>query len=527
MTATSHGERERGTVDHVHLDPSTPILVGCGQVSDPLDRDDYRRWSAVELAAEASKRALADAGLAASAVDTVAGIRQFEISSDFGTAPLGRSNNFPRSVANRLDASPQRAVLEVVGGQGPQHLVNEFAKEIAAGRVQTVLLFGSEAISTARAFAGKGDSPDFNESVEGDLEDRGYGLEGLMNEYEMRHGLVGAPSQYALLEHARRHRSGLSVEAYANQMGQLFAPFTSVAARNPFAAAPVERTADELAAVSEKNRLIADPYPRYMVARDQVNQGAAVVMTSVGAADAAGISEDRRVYLHGSCDLRELNLLDRPDMSRSPASVRASEIALQRAGVSVDDVAFFDLYSCFPIAVLNICDGLGLAVDDPRGLTLTGGLPFFGGAGNNYAMHAIAEAMNAVRSGTDGPAFVGANGGTLSKYSVGIYSTVPQSFCVTSDVATQAELDSVERIAVASLDGTTVAILETYTVEPQKSGGAVSIAVGRLGDGSRILAVSDDETIASTLRLGASIGSEFSARPSDGRNVLIEVGSAN
>ena len=29
----------------------------------------------------------------------------------------------------------------------------------------------------------------------------------------------------------------------------------------------------------------------------------------------------------------------------------------------------------------NICDGLGIAVDDPRGLTLTGGLPYFGGPG--------------------------------------------------------------------------------------------------------------------------------------------------
>ncbi|WP_222651130.1 acetyl-CoA acetyltransferase [Rhodococcus sp. BP-332] len=514
-------------MDRLHLDPSTPVLVGCGQVSDPLDHGDYHRWSAVELAAEASKRALADAGLEASAVDTVAGVRQFEISSDFGTAPLGRSNNFPRSVAHRLGASPKRAVLEVVGGQGPQHLVNEFAEEISAGRAQTVLLFGSEAISTARAFAGKDDSPDFDEVVDGDLEDRGYGLEGLMNEYEMRHGLVGAPPQYALLEHARRHRIGVDVGAYADQMGRLFAPFTSVAARNPFAAAPIERTAGELATVTAKNRLIADPYPRYMVARDQVNQGAAVVMTSVGAADAAGIPEDRRVYLHGSCDLRELDLLDRPDLSRSPAAVRASEIALQRAGLAVDDVAYFDLYSCFPIAVLNVCDGLGLAPDDPRGLTLTGGLPFFGGAGNNYTMHAIAEAMNAVRSGTEGPAFVGANGGTLSKYSVGIYSTLPRAFRVTSDAPIQAELDSVERVAVATLDGATAAVLESYTVVPRKEGGAASFVVGRLGDGSRILAVSEDDSIAETLQLGTSIGTRFSARPSNGRNMLIEVGRSN
>ena len=43
--------------------------------------------------------------------------------------------------------------------------------------------------------------------------------------------------------------------------------------------------------------------------------------------------------------------------------------------------------------VFNICDGMGIAPDDPRGLTLTGGLPFFGGAGNNYSMHGVAETM--------------------------------------------------------------------------------------------------------------------------------------
>ena len=73
----------------------------------------------------------------------------------------------------------------------------------------------------------------------------------------------------------------------------------------------------------------------------------------------------------------------------------AARHALEVAGLSAGDLAAIDLYSCFPAPVFNICDGLGIAPDDPRGLTLTGGLPFFGGAGNNYSMHAIAEAVHA------------------------------------------------------------------------------------------------------------------------------------
>ncbi len=83
-------------------------------------------------------------------------------------------------MAGRVGASPARAVLEVGGGQAPQHLVNEFAAAIAAGRAEVVLLFGSEAISTIEHFAkaAEADRPDFTEHAEGSLEDRGYGLRG-------------------------------------------------------------------------------------------------------------------------------------------------------------------------------------------------------------------------------------------------------------------------------------------------------------------------------------------------------------
>ena len=43
--------------------------------------------------------------------------------------------------------------------------------------------------------------------------------------------------------------------------------------------------------------------------------------------------------------------------------------------------------------MFNICDGLNISTLDPRGLTVTGGLPYFGGPGNNYVTHSIAEAV--------------------------------------------------------------------------------------------------------------------------------------
>src|SRR5699024_6231867 len=134
----------------------------------------------------------------ATAIDTVAGIRQFETSVPGAPAPLGTSDNYPRSVAARVGASPQRAILEVIGGQGPQHLVTELAGTIAAGGADVALAVGSDAISTTRHFAGAEDKPDFTEHVGGPLEDRGYGLDGLLSDHAINHGLVDPPSQYAL-----------------------------------------------------------------------------------------------------------------------------------------------------------------------------------------------------------------------------------------------------------------------------------------------------------------------------------------
>lgn len=501
------------------LDPRTPVLAGVGQTSERVDQPGYRGLSAVELAGAAAGEALTDTGAdpatVAAAIDTVAGVRQFENSTPGAPAPLGMSDNYPRSVAGRIGAEPRRAVLEVGGGQSPQHLVNEFAATIAAGDADVVLLFGSEAISTTRHFVGMEDKPDFTEHADGELEDRGYGLKGLMSRYAVVHGLTGAPELYALFENARRARLGLSREEYAQAMGELLAPFTRVAARNPHASAPVERDAVELVTSTGENRPIADPYPRYVVARDQVNQGAAVLLMSVTAAARLGVPQDKWLFLHGHADLRERELLDRADLGQGPASVMAARHALQVAGVGVDEVATFDFYSCFPIAVFNTAvDGLGLAADDPRGLTITGGLPFFGGAGNNYSMHAIAETARRARAAPGSFGFVGANGGMLSKYSVGVYSTTPVGWRADDSAALQAEVNAWGAPQQAQkADGW--ATIVTYTVKHDRYGNRTGIVVGRLeADGRRFLAMTTngDEEIIDLLSTGEPIGERVLAK---------------
>ena len=493
-------------------DDRTPVLIGVGQAAERPTDPDYRALSPADLAGEAARAALADAGASgdlAGALDVIAAIRQFEISSPGAKAPFGASNNFPRSVARRIGADPARAILEITGGQGPQRLVGEFCEAIARGEAEAVLLVGSEAMSTVLTLNAKGETPDWSETVEGSMEDRGYGLEGMFTASILKHRITGAIPAYALFENARRARLGLDRPAYARKMGELFAPFTRVAAANPYSASPVEKTAEELVAVSDRNRIVADPFTRMLVARDQVNQAAAVILTSVGRARALGVPEDRFVYLHGQADANELTIMERPDLSASPSAISAGRKALELAGKTVDDMAVFDFYSCFPIAVFNMIDGLGIAADDPRGLTLTGGLPYFGGAGNNYSMHAIAEVVPALRARPGAFGFIGANGGMLSKYSVGVYSTAPADWSEPEARRAKIPYDPVPGLEVETATGE--ATVETYTTTTTRSGPAI-VVIARLADGRRAAANQASEAAFA----------ELAAREPIGRRVRLE-----
>ena len=502
------------------VDPRTPVIVGVGQFTERIDDPDYRGMSAVDLATAAVEAALADTGVnvttVAKAVDTVFGLRQFEISGPTPAA-FGKSNNYPRSVMNRLGGDPARVVLEPVGGQSPQKLVTEAGNAIVAGDADVVVIMGSEPGSTARYFANRDDKPDFNEHVDGQLEDRGHQIFSYIDDYTIQHGLTGAPVQYGLLENARRSRLGLSVADYRLKMAELFSPFSKVAAKNPFSSSPVERSVEEILTVTDDNRMICDPYPRLLVARDTVNQGAAAVLMSVEAARRLGVPEDKWVYLHGHADLIEQAMLDRVDLGAGPASVMAAHEALRVAGVGVGDIATFDLYSCFPFPVFVICEALGLDGDDPRGLTLTGGLPYFGGPGNSYSLHGIAETVIQMRDRPGKFGFIGANGGILSKYSVGIYSTEPVEWRTDRSAELKEQITALPKIEVTKEpDG--AATIETYSVRydwPIRTG----IIVGRLdSDGSRFMATTDDEDLVALMSDGDPLGANISVWSTESGN---------
>ena len=490
---------------------TTPVIIGVGQYSERVGEPGYEALSYMDLAGRALGAAIADTGASggasgdvAQAIDTLAAIRAFEMSRPDRKPPFGAADNVPRAIAKRVGANPARAILTTTGGQTNQQLVGEFASAIAAGDSRCAVIVGSEAISTVLALTAKGEIPDWSEEIGGDFEDQGFGVEELLEPVLFMHGASGAIPLYALAENARRHKLGMGLEDYRLEIGKLFAPFTRIAAANPHSAAPVERSAEELATVTDRNRIVAEPYPRMTVARDQVNQAAAVIVASAGLARALGVPEDKWVHIHAVTAATELKLSQRPDLSANPASLGSVDKALERAGKGIADMRYIDFYSCFAIPVFNQCDHFGLTADDPRGLTLTGGLPFFGGAGNNYSAHAIAEAVQRVRGDRGSFALVGANGGWMSKYATGIYSTEPADWSGNDRFAVLPKATDKVPLAKEPVPAATV---ETYTINRGPKG-AEAIFIGRSDAGERVVGNADlsDAATAEAFESGEPFG---------------------
>lgn len=505
-------------------DQHTPILVGCGDVTD-LDTPVERGRSPYDLIAQAGRLALADAGSngLAQAIDTVAMLRSYKDTSHRFETRLGGSTNPPRSVAQRLGLNASRQLYTWNGGNMPQYLVNQFAEEIARGEMRAAMVVGGEALRTQHGVERAGLTVSWAEDPGGQPELIGDPRRG-WNEHEDRHNLRAAITQYPLYENALRGVRGRSVAEHMKCMARLMSGFARVAAANPLATRREGYTAEQLATVDADNRWIGFPYPRLMMSNAFIDQAAAFIVTSVGTARALGIDESKWVYLHGCADGNDhWYTSERFDLHSSPAIRAASRRALAMAAKTVADIRFLDLYSCFPSAVEIACQELGIAEDDARGLTVTGGLVYFGGPGNSYVVMSICEMMRRLRSTRGSFGLVTANGNWVTKHSFGVYSTTPYEGPWTREdpAVLQAQLDALPKAPFTEV-ANGPATIETYTVMHDKNAPAYSVVLGRLAaTGERFIANTPaDAAVLHDLQERESLGRRGVARHAGGLNTF-------
>jgi len=451
------------------IDDRTPVLVGAAQWCG--DRHPVAPHGPVDVLEDLARRAGAPSELDAVVV----------------TALHGWEDRDPvATLARRLGVTPRLSVLAETGGESGVRAVNFVAERIAAGELDAALVVGCNLRAHTRRL---------DDDLVPGLPPGSFAAPDPVpwSPIEEAHEILFPNTVYPMWENARRAHLGLDLDAHAARLGALMQPFTEVAARNPYAWFPTARAADELVTPTPANRMVSFPYPKYLNAV-RTDQGAALVVLSAGRARALGVPVDEWVYWWGGAHAGERHWwwTTRPSFTTSPGMVRSNQGALAAAGIDVDDVSAFDLYSCFSIAVSMACDSIGVDERDPRPFTITGGLPYAGGPGSAYTLQAIATAVDRLRERPDERILVTGNGMYFTKHAAAVLSGVPRATEPRPRPAAGPEGAAVEVVP----DGRGPGTIETYTVLHDRDGGAErGVAVGRLDDGRRFVAHLHDDLL--------------------------------
>lgn len=381
----------------------SPCLVGWAQVSrfdgEPLDG-----WAA----------ALRATGVHAAAIDSL----------DVVYCQSWPYDDPARRLAEQVGATPRRSHYSGIGGTTPLHLVICAAERIASGDADVCAIVGGEALAQVRALNKEGGRPSWSHR---DPEKRPFPFEAPFHPAEVAHQLAQAYSTFAMRDVARRAHLGIAVDAHRRSLGDLFAPMTKVAADNPHAWFPQEWSSADLTEPTADNRMVAYPYTKRLVAVMDVDLSAAVVLASAEAADRLGVPDGERVHLRGWAEATDpVYVAEHDELWRSPGMAWALEQALGSAGVAPADIDHADLYSCFPSSVSFALDAMGLSADDRLApFSVTGGLPYAGGAGSCYLLSSLAAMADRLVEDFASTGLVTGVGMHMTKHVAAVLSTTP------------------------------------------------------------------------------------------------------
>lgn len=486
--------------------PNTPVLVGAGQLvqHEPNPAEDP-----ATLAVRALRQAAQDTGVGRSLLSSADAV--FAVAS-----ASWQYRDLGALVAQSVGASAADTVQSsTYGGDGGQLLVNEAAQAIADGTYEIVLVTGAEAGATMAAAQRAGTEVQWPEQGPEVEPTRIAGIDKEANNAAETAVGLGAPIyMYALMESANRHRLGRDPKEHLQAVGELWSRLSAVGADNPNAWLPQRFSAPELTTPTAENRTVSAPYTKLLCANLQVDMAAGLVLCSAAAAEEAGIPQDKWVFVHAGASAHdEWFVSERADLAASPAIRAVGAAALEHAGLTIDQIGPVDLYSCFPVAVQIAARELGLATDDPgRSLSVTGGLTFGGGPGNNYGTHAIATMVQQLRDDPDVFGLSTSLGWYVTKHALGIYSATPpqRSYAHLRPIVDNPPARPVR----TGYEGP--AVVEAYTLPYGRDGEPEAAIVSLIApDGARALARSTSADLVAALRDGDALGLPVTVRDGD------------
>lgn len=489
------------------------VVAGWGQITQPkeLNKTPQDPMGLMEQASNRAAKIMASKKV----LTTLDGIMVVRTLSHHYTSPA-------RQLAQRLSAAPKFTHVSGIGGNSPQTMINIAAGMIARNELDSVLIAGAEAYIQRGGNQKRIESALFRGIPEDYPGDDLIGSTPLENLHGIEHPMQGFP----LFETALWAASGLNLQGYLMKIGKLWSEFSKVAVDHPYAWTRVMKTPEEIITPGPANRPVAFPYTKYMNSFVTVDQGAAILLMSEETAKKYSQKNRQTVYFLGGgyAQDRQRFMIEKSDFTSSPPLKAAVEKALKRSRMSLESLDCFDLYSCFPCAVSIAKKMIGITDDDTRPLTLTGGLGFFGGPGNNYSLHGAATLAEKISIGEKSNGLVTALGWFMHKHAAGVYGSKPsEGEFKNHDISDQkngfAGDDPVRIKDQVNGSGT----IETYTIvykinhEP-----SYAVLYGKTRDNFRFIARTPDhpdifKQLASKSRVGQKVKITFN--PSKNMNI--------
>ncbi len=453
-----------------------PVIVGVGEIVD-RPKEIAAGLEPLTLLEEALKRAEADSG-----AKLLGEVQSLDVVNFLSW----RYRDPEQQLARRLGIAPAHLYYGPVGGESPIRYLHEAAQRIARGECSVAAVCGAEAQSTATKAERAGVALPWTPFAH-DVEEPKRGA-AFQKPLAVKLGVFRPVTVYPFYEAASAARWGQTPREAMAESGELWSRYSEAAAYNPNAWLKQHFEPDEITTPTPDNRLIAWPYTKLMVANPTVNMGAALLMTSLAKARAAGISEDRLIYPLGGASAEEpRDYLLRDQFYESHPQNAVLRAVMDLAGGDGKAFDAIELYSCFPCVPKMARRTLGLGADVQP--TVTGGLTFFGAPLNTYMTHAACAMVRRMRGGAKLGLLYG-QGGFVTKHHGLVLSREQPRQALARDTSVQAVADRNKRavpdfVTEATGKGTVESFTALYGRNGDVENGVVML---RTADGKRTLA---------------------------------------
>ncbi len=310
----------------------TPVIVGISET--PMG--DLGGRSSLALHADATLAALNDAGLKKSDVDGVLSGGSFV--DDY----LAHSC----VLCEYLGIEPDYTALLQTGGATAVSMVLEAAAAIYAGLAQTVVVVTADNILSGLSQVG---------GANRDGAVRKMASQAAHPDFEMPFGPT-VPALYSLLATRHMHEYGTTSE----QLAQLAVNQRANALMHPGVKFTEAISVEDVL----ESRLVAGPL-HLLECAVVTDGGGALVLTS--AARAKALDKPPVGILGGGVGSGHEHLLKMQDLTTSNGARNSGRLAMERSGVSHDDLDVLEIYDPFTIALLIFLEDLGFCAKGEGG----------------------------------------------------------------------------------------------------------------------------------------------------------------